>query len=95
MSQDTEPKGLSRRGAWTRRLIYIALAIVVFIFIPFIIDNVGYLVAGQDWTAFRETWFSDPRSGQTFLVGFAVVVVIIFVIMYFIISAFETTEGGW
>ena len=72
MQQDKPIKVYSKREAWMRRGIYCGLIIIVFILIPFILNGVGYLVAGEDWTDFSQTLFGQSGSAQTFLTGFAV-----------------------
>ncbi len=95
MQRDRPIKTYSKREVWFRRGIYIILIIVVMILTPFILDTVGYLVAGGDWTDFKETLFGQTGAAQTFLTGFAVTIGIIVVIMYLVLVVFDTTEGGW
>ena len=95
MQQDKPIKVYSKKQAWLRRVIYIILILVIVVLTPFILDTVGFLAAGGDWTAFKETFFSQSSAAQTFLTGFAVTVGIIVVIMYLVLVVFDTTEGGW
>ncbi|MFW9918314.1 MAG: hypothetical protein ACFFED_01830 [Candidatus Thorarchaeota archaeon] len=95
MQRDRSFNELSFKQAWLRRILYLFLIIVVIFLTPIILDNVGYLVAGGDWTEFKETLFSQSGAAQTFLTGFAVTIIIIAVMMYLVLSAFDTTEGGW
>ncbi len=80
---------------WLRRTFYIILLIVVIVSIPFILDAVGTLVAGGDWTSFTESWFGARGAAQVFIAGFAVIVVLIGVVLYLILMAFSGEEGGW
>lgn len=95
MRREVKVEGGSARRAWMKRVMYLFLAFLVFLATPFLLNSVGYFVAGGDWTDFGETLFGDPRSGVTFLAGFAATIVIISVAIYSILSAFDTTEGAW
>ncbi|MHA1909612.1 MAG: hypothetical protein ACW98Y_20095 [Candidatus Thorarchaeota archaeon] len=80
---------------WLRRTVFVILLIIVFASVPFILDAVGVYVAGGDWDAFTESWFGARGAAQVFLAGFATIVVIIIVMMYFILNIFSSDEGGW
>ncbi|MFW9953943.1 MAG: hypothetical protein ACFFD3_05250 [Candidatus Thorarchaeota archaeon] len=89
----TEEKKMVRK--WLRRTVYIILAIVLFTSTPFILDGIGTLVSGGDWTEFANSWFGERGSAQVFVIGFAVIIVILGFILYFILNAFGGEEGGW
>lgn len=73
-----------------------ALIIIVFVSVPFIVDALALWAAGGDWTqAFMHAWFADAGAAQIFLLGFGVIIGLFSIISYFIISIFSGEEGGW
>ena len=84
------------RTVMLKRAGYLAIVILVFVSTPFILEAVGYLTGGLSWQqTFGGGFFWNTAAGQSFLVGFAVVVILITLMMYFILKAFSTTEGAW
>ncbi len=95
MADDAKQEERMLIRKWLRRTVFIILIIVVIVSAPFILDAVATLVAGGNWDAFTESWFGARGSAQVFLAGFATIVVVLAVIMYLILGAFSSDEGGW
>jgi len=89
-----EEKKIIRK--WLKRTLYIVLFIVLFVSVPFIVDALARWATGGDWTeAFSQAWFSDVGAAQIFLLGFAVIVGLFAIMIYFILGIFSGEEGGW
>jgi hypothetical protein len=81
---------------WLKRTLYVILLLIVFVSVPFIVDALTRWATGGDWTeAFSQTWFGDTESAQIFLLGFAIIVGLFSIIIYFILNIFSSDEGGW
>jgi hypothetical protein len=89
-----EEKKIIRK--WLKRTFYVVLLLIVFVSVPFIVDALVLWAVGGDWTdTFSHTWFGDREAAQIFLLGFAVIVGLFTIIIYFILSIFGSDEGGW
>ncbi len=81
---------------WLKRTYYVILLLIVFVSVPFILDAIILWVNGGDWTeAFSHTWFADREAARIFLLGFAVIIGLFTIMMYFILTIFGSEEGGW
>ena len=79
-----------------KRAGYLSMVIVVFVSTPFVLTAVGQVTGGLNWTeVFGEGFRWNTVAGQSFLAGFAAVIILIAVMMYFMLKAFTTTEGAW
>lgn len=84
------------RAVMLKRAGYLAMVIVVFVSTPFVLTAVGILTGGLFWQeTFGGGFFWNTVAGQSFLAGFAVVIILISLMMYFMLKAFSTTEGAW
>ncbi|NWF96459.1 MAG: hypothetical protein HXY34_10005 [Candidatus Thorarchaeota archaeon] len=86
----------STRKAWLLRSIYILVSVGVFIFMPFFLIWLGY-ATGVTW--WKETFgpyvFFDTTTGPAFVIGFVSVLFMVALMIFFIMKAFDTTEGAW
>ena len=90
---ESEP---TSRAVWLKRGGYLSMVIVVFVSTPFVLTIIGYATGGFAWTEeFGEVFYWNTAAGQTFLAGFVTVIILISVMMYFMLRAFNTTEGAW
>jgi hypothetical protein len=81
---------------WLRRTLYVILILIVFVSVPFIVDALARWAVGGDWTnAFYNSWFAQRGSAQIFLLGFAVILGLFVIIIYFILGIFSGEEGAW
>ena len=72
------------------------MVIVVFVSTPFVLTIIGYATGGLTWTeVFGEGFHWNTVAGQSFLAGFVTVLILISAMMYFMLKAFNTTEGAW
>lgn len=89
-----EEKKIIRK--WLKRTYYVILLLIVFVSVPFILNAIILWVNEGDWTqAFMHSWFGDSESAQIFLLGFAVIIGLFSIIIYFILGIFGSEEGGW
>ncbi len=93
----SEPEPIpTSRTVWLKRAGYLAMVIVVFVSTPFVLTAVGILTGGLFWNEiFGGSFFWNTTAGQSFLAGFAVVLILITLMMYFMMKAFSTSEGAW
>ena len=90
-----DPK-LRSKYVWLRRAAYMAMAIAMFVGIPLI------LVMLADLTGvihFREIfgpliWWNE-LSAPSFMLGFLAIVLMVGIVIFFILKAFDTSEGAW
>ena len=89
-----EEKKIVRK--WLKRTFYVILLLIVFVSVPFIVDAITRWASGGDWTeAFSQTWFGNIEAARIFLLGFAVIIGLFSIIIYFILNIFSSDEGGW
>jgi hypothetical protein len=79
------------KRVWLKRAFFISIAILVFVSTPFILAVVAELTGHVS-----ESFFYWSRiAGQTFIIGFFVIIFLIGAALYFVLRAFHTTEGAW
>lgn len=79
-----------------KRAGYLSMVVVVFVSIPFVLTFVGFATGGMAWAEEQGgTVFSSTLASQSFLAGFAAVIVLISLMMFFMLKAFTTDEGAW
>jgi hypothetical protein len=79
-----------------KRAGYLSMVIVVFVSTPFVLTAVGYVTGGLAWNElFGGNFYWNTVASQSFLAGFAAVIILISLMMYFMLKAFSTTEGAW
>lgn len=84
------------RVVMLKRAGYISMVIVVFVSTPFVLTAVGYLTGGIAWEELTGgNVFWNAVASQSFLLGFATVLILISLMMYFILKAFSAVEGAW
>ncbi len=94
---EPEPKPIpTPKTVMLKRAGYLSLVIAVFVSTPFVLTSVGFVTGGLGWTEeFGGNFFWNTVASQSFLAGFATVLILISLMMYFMMKAFTTTEGAW
>ncbi|TFG08478.1 hypothetical protein EU538_06990 [Candidatus Thorarchaeota archaeon] len=89
-------KRQSKRAVWAKRLVYISLAVLVLLGIPFFL---AWLADATGMTAFNEIFgpyiLWNEWSGGVFVLAFFSIVALTGAIMFLMMMAFDTTEGAW
>lgn len=84
------------RTVMMKRAGYLSMVIVVFVSTPFVLTSVGFITGGLGWTEeYGSTVYWNAVAGQSFIAGFATVIILISLMMYFMMKAFTTKEGAW
>jgi hypothetical protein len=84
------------RSVMLKRAGYLSMVIVVFVSVPFVLTTIGFLTGGLNFAdEHGGSFFWDTLSGRSFLVGFATVIILISLMMYFMLKAFAVEEGAW
>jgi hypothetical protein len=84
------------KRVWLKRAAYISIVIVVFVSTPFILVTVAELTGGAYWTdIFGTDFYWTQLSGQSFIIGFFVIILLVGAMIWFLMKAFTTTEGAW
>lgn len=90
---ETDKPGYSSH--WRKRILYLLLAIALFIFMPFFLVFLGDLTGV---TAFTDIYgpmvFWNELSAPAFLLGFLSICVFTAAIMYLILRSFEVQDSG-
>lgn len=92
---EVEPISTSRI-VMLKRAGYLSMVIMVFVSTPFVLTTVGYVTGGLAWNELvGGNVFWNSVASQSFLAGFAAVIILISIMMYFMMKAFTTQEGAW
>jgi hypothetical protein len=95
MTED-EIRVMSRKRAVAKRLFFLTLAILAFLFMPVMLTIIGELTGITHFSEiFGPLVFWNELSGPGFIVAFFSIVFLTGIIMYLIMVALDTTEGGW
>lgn len=93
--EEVKPQtGISR--VWLKRMAYLTLALMIFFLTPFALGVVAEVTGVGSFTdIYGPLMFWNELSGTGFLVGFGVIIIMIAVIMFLILKAFNVEEGAW
>lgn len=84
------------KHVWVRRAAYIAVALAVFVMMPLtlvILADVTGVINFRD--IFGPLVFWNELSGPSFVLGFFTIIILVAIMVFFILKAFDTTEGAW
>ncbi len=80
----------------TRRIAYILIAIGLFVSFPFVLTCIAEFTGAAAWTEmYGDLFYWNYLSAPTFMMGFVLVIVVVGVVLYLLLRAFDTTEGAW
>lgn len=93
--EEVKPQtGISR--VWIKRMGYLALALMVFFLTPFVLGVVAEITGvGSFSDIYGRFMFWNELSGTGFLVGFGVIIIMMCVIMFLMLKAFNVEGGAW
>jgi hypothetical protein len=96
MAEERDEYGQDSKGVWLKRAGYLTMALLVFTSTPFILLMVGDITGASTWRdIFGGVVWWNQFSGTAFLIAFATIIALAGGIMFFILKAFHSEEGGW
>jgi hypothetical protein len=82
------------RAWYLKRAGYLAMAVIVFVSVPFILQLISDITGLSHWAEiYGDLWFFNELSARGFMVGFIGVIVMLCLMMYFILKAFSADES--
>ncbi len=86
----------TRSRHWGKRVLYLLIAVSIFIFMPFFLVKLAEWSGAAAWTEeYGPLVFWNAVSGSAFILGFIAICFFTATIMYFILKSFEADEGSW
>ncbi len=93
MTEEPKPRF---KHVWVRRAAYIAVALTVFVMMPLALVIMADVTGVVNFRyIFGPLVFWNELSGPAFVLGFFTVIILVAIIIFFILKAFDTTEGAW
>jgi len=85
------------KQVWFERAGYVALAFAVFVSVPFILVEFARATGGLYWSDLfsRTSPWGNALTASTFVGAFILILILMSVIMYFLVRAFDVTDGAW
>ncbi len=81
---------------WLKRAGWLFLAFLLFFVTPYALSLLGQLTGLEDWSeTFGPLVWWNQANALPFMLGFAMILVLMAAIMYFVLQAFNPTEGAW
>ncbi len=78
---------------YLKRAGYLALVIVVFVSVPYILQLITEITGLSSWAStYGPFFFFNVTSGRGFMLGFVAILVMLALTMYFILKAFSSEE---
>ena len=87
----------SVKMVWLKRAGYVALAIAVFVSVPFILVEFARATGGLYWSDLfsRTTPWGNALTAGTFVGAFIIILILMGISITFLMRAFDETEGAW
>ncbi len=95
-AKQTDKQGIGISKAWLKRAGLLMLAVILFLSIPYVTMAIGLIygtIYGQSFSGSNLYWTIE--GGRTFLTGFFAIVLMLGIVLYIILNAFDSKEGAW
>ncbi len=93
---EEELRVVSRKRVMAKRAIFMLLAILLLIMVPVIMTWFGEVTGVSQFSEiYGDLIFWNELSGPSFVLAFFAVIFLTAGIMYLMMVAMDTTEGGW
>ena len=94
MEEDNEERNESR--IWLKRAGWLFLALIIFFLMPYLLIVLAEFTGLEDWSdTFGPLIWWNEANAIPFLMGFAMVLIMMSGIMYLVLQAFSSKEGAW
>ncbi len=93
-TKKSEPK--DRMTTWLKRAGYLSITVLLVVSAPYILTAIGMATGAINWSEqYGGQVFWTNLSGTAFVIAFGAIILLVGLMVYFIMKAFHTTEGGW
>jgi hypothetical protein len=81
---------------WLKRAGYLSLVLIIIVSAPYILTAIGVATGATEWSnTYGPNPFFTNLSASSFMVAFIAVILLVGLMVYFVMKAFQTTEGAW
>ena len=96
MTEMQKQKAADSKSIWLKRALYLSVPLLVFLATPFILTVIGNMTGVSAFSdIFGPLVFWNQLSGVGFISGFIVILILMSIMIFFILKAFNVEEGGW